>query len=75
MTLHYKFTVKEHLDDSWSDWFGSLTITHTQDGATTLAGPVRDQSALYGLIATIRDLRLTLVDVAPYTPPSSTEVT
>jgi hypothetical protein len=71
MTLHYKITVTEHLDDSWSDWFGGLTITHTQDGATTLAGAVRDQTALYGLIATIRDLGLTLVDVTPCSPSTS----
>ncbi len=50
MSLHYYITVKEHLDDSWSTWFDGLTITHAADGTTTLAGSVRDQSALYGLI-------------------------
>jgi hypothetical protein len=74
MTLHYKITVKEYLDDSWSDWFASLTITHAEDGATTLAGAVRDQTALYGLIASIRDLGLTLVYVVPYSPLESPEV-
>ena len=74
MTLHYKITVTEHLDDSWSDWFDSLTITHAEDGVTTLAGAVRDQTALYGLIALVRDLGLTLVDVTPYTPTGSLEV-
>ena len=67
MTLHYKITVKEYLEESWSDWFDRLTITHGEDGTTTLAGSVRDQTALYGLIAKIRDLGLTLVNVAPYT--------
>ena len=51
MTLHYQITVKEYLEDSWSDWFDGLTITHAADGATTLTGAVRDQTALYGLIA------------------------
>jgi hypothetical protein len=74
MTLHYKITVKEYLDGSWSDWFDSLTITHTEDGATTLAGAVRDQTALYGLIARARDLGLTLVDVVPYSPAGSPEI-
>lgn len=74
MTLHYKITVKEHLDDSWSDWFDSLTITHAEDGVTTLAGAVRDHTALYGLIALVRDLGLTLIDVTPYTPTGSLEV-
>lgn len=74
MTLHYKITIKEYLDDSWSDWFDSLTITHAEDGATTLAGAVRDQTALYGLIARVRDLGLTLVDVVPYSPSGSSEI-
>ena len=63
MNLHYQITVKEYLEDSWAAWFDGLTISHAADGATTLAGPVRDQSALYGLIDKARDLGLTLVAV------------
>jgi hypothetical protein len=74
MTLHYKITVKEYLEESRSDWFDNLAITHAEDGTTTLAGSVRDQTALYGLIAKIRDLGLTLVDVSPYTPATPPEV-
>ena len=62
MVLHYQITIKEYLEDSWSTWFDGLTITHAADGATTLAGPVRDQSALYGLIDKTRDLGLTQAD-------------
>ena len=69
MAGHYYITVKEHLDDSWSTWFDGLTITHAADGATTLAGMVRDQSALYGLIDKARDLGLTLVAVGRSTSP------
>jgi len=69
MALHYQIIVKEYLEDSWSVSFDSLTITHAQNGATTLAGAVRDQTALYGLIAKIRDLGLTLVAVAPSLSP------
>ena len=39
-TLHYKITIKEYLEESWSDWFDSLTITHAQDGTTLLLGAV-----------------------------------
>ena len=74
MTLHYKITVREYLDGSWSDWFDSLLITHSEDGVTTLAGAVRDQTALYGLIARARDLGLTLVAVIPYSPSVSPEI-
>ena len=69
MTLHYQITVKEYLEDSWSTWFDGLTITHDTDGASTLAGVVRDQSALYGLIYKARDLGLTLVAVGRSGPP------
>lgn len=74
-TLHYQITVREYLEDSWSEWFDSLTITHERDGSTILRGAVRDQAALYGLIAKIRDLGLTLVVVVPYTPEASTRKT
>ena len=49
MVLHYQITVKEYLDDSWSTWFDGLTITHADDGTTTLAGPVRDQAQHFQL--------------------------
>ena len=68
MTYHYQITVKESLEDSWSDWFDGLTITPGLDGTTTLAGEVRDQTALYGLLAKLRDLGLTLVSISPDLP-------
>ena len=68
MTLPYQITVKEYLEESWSAWFDGLTLTHGADGATTLAGPVRDQTALYGLIDKARDLGLTLIAVRAGTP-------
>jgi len=74
MTLYYQITVQEYLEDSWSDWFDSLQITHAGDGVTTLTGAVRDQTALYGLIAKLRDLGLTLLSVAPYTVAPSPEI-
>ena len=69
MARHYYITVNEHLEDSWSAWFDDLTISNVADGTTTLAGPVRDQSALYGLIDKARDLGLTLLAVGRSDPP------
>jgi len=69
MNLHYQITVKEYLEDSWAAWFDGLTISHAPDGATTLQGSIRDQSALYGLIDKARDLGLTLVAVGRSAPP------
>jgi hypothetical protein len=63
MALFYRITVKGALDDSWSAWFGGLTITHDAYGDSILEGVVRDQTALYGIIAKMRDLGLTLIAV------------
>ncbi len=63
MAPHYAITVKGTLDEAWSDWFDGLRITHTAAGDTLLTGAVRDQTALYGLIAKARDLGLALIAV------------
>ncbi len=73
MARHYSITVNEHLDDNWSTWFDGLTITHNPDGTSTLAGVVRDQSALYGLIDKARDLGLTLIAVRCSAPPDQAD--
>jgi hypothetical protein len=58
----YQIRVKGILDEEWSDWFEGLTIT-PQDDETLLTGPVRDQAALHGLLARVRDLGLPLLSV------------
>jgi hypothetical protein len=55
--------VKGQIDERWSDWFEGLTITHTDQDETLLTGEVADQAALYGLLAKLRDLGLSLVSV------------
>ena len=59
----YEFHVNGHLDSCWSDWFDWLTIHPGENCRTVLAGPVRDQAALHGLINKIRDLGLPLLEV------------
>ena len=56
----YQIKVKGSLDETWSDWFGALTIARQKD-ETLLIGQVRDQAALHGLLARIRDLGLPLL--------------
>ena len=63
MAPHYRITVKGALDDSWSAWFDGLAIARDAGGDTTLEGAVRDQAALHGLLARVRDLGLTLLAV------------
>ena len=59
----YQIRVRGELDVEWSDWFDGMTISHQADGETVLAGPVRDQCALHGILAKIRDLGLPLLSL------------
>ena len=61
--LRAEIRVKGQIDPQWSEWFEEFTITHADPGETVLTGDVADQSALYGLIAKLRDLGLPLVSV------------
>ena len=59
----YRIRVKGHLERDWSDWFDGLTIMAEPNGETLITGPVRDQAALFGLLAKVRDLGLMLISV------------
>jgi hypothetical protein len=59
----YQIRVRGVIDSEWSDWFDGLTVCPQAGGDTLLTGPVRDQSALHGLLAKIRDLGLPLLSV------------
>jgi hypothetical protein len=58
----YQIHLKGALDSSWSDWFDGFSI-NVQGGDTILVGVVPDQSALYGILAKINDLGLSLISV------------
>lgn len=55
--------VEGHLDLTWAEWLDGFTLIHTECGETILTGKVKDQAALYGLIAKLRDLGVKLVSV------------
>ena len=63
----YQIKVPGHLDESWSDWAGGMTITveSEDDGppTTTLTGTVADQAALQGLLRRLYSLGLPLISV------------
>jgi hypothetical protein len=61
--LRAEIRVKGQIAAHWSDWFEDLEITHTEQDETILTGEVADQSALYGLLAKLRDLGLPLLSV------------
>jgi len=59
----YELRIGGHLDAYWSTWFDGFTLTHEDDGTSTLRGAVRDQSELHGLLNKIRDLGTPLISV------------
>lgn len=59
----YEIRVEGHLAEHWSDWFEGLEVRNGPDGEATLTGPLTDQSALFGVLARVRDLNLVLISV------------
>jgi len=61
--FRYEIRVKGRLDGArWQDWFENLRVVQRR-GETILSGQALDQSALYGLLARLRDLAVPLVAV------------
>lgn len=73
MPEHYEIKIRGHLDQSWSDWFAGLTLTHLEEDATLLSGSLPDQAALHGLLERVRDLNLTLISVTCDAPNTNQE--
>jgi len=67
----YQIRVKGHFDRLLSEWFEPLTITNAPHGEALLAGPIRDQAELYGVLLKLYNLNFTLLAVqqVPITPP------
>ncbi|MBC8076999.1 MAG: hypothetical protein H7Y32_13060 [Chloroflexales bacterium] len=63
MAAIYAIRVKGHLGAHWAQWFDGLTITNDANGEGVLSGPLADQGALFGVLARVRDLGLTLIEV------------
>jgi len=63
----YEIRVKGHIDERWSDWFEGMNITPGfEEGngpITTFTGEIRDQAALHGVLAKIRDINMPLLSV------------
>jgi len=56
----------------WSGVFVDLLIAGAPDGTTLLSGFLPDQAALHGLLATVRDLGLSIVSVETVAAPPPT---
>ena len=64
----YEIRIEGHLGNRWGDWFDGLTIHNNPDGQTVLSGLLFDQAALFGVLARIHDLNLTLISVQRSSP-------
>ncbi len=63
MPEYYEIKIKGYLDQSWSERFAGMRLTHLEGDITLLSGIMTDQAALHGLLERIRDLNLTLISV------------
>jgi hypothetical protein len=67
----YQIRLQGHLDDSWTGWFGGLSIMLAENGETLLTGPIVDQAALHSLLRKVRDLGMPLLEVSRIEPSSA----
>ena len=63
----YRIVVQGVLNEEWSDRLGGLAITATSQAGripqTTLAGQLRDQAELSGVLETLHSLHLPILKV------------
>jgi hypothetical protein len=57
---YYRFQVKGHIAQRWSDWFDGFDLQYLGED-TLILGEVMDQAALHGVLAKIRDLGLPII--------------
>jgi len=57
----YQIRIIGLLDEKWDDWFGGFSVATQENGKTLLSGKVADQAELFGILAKINDLGLTLL--------------
>ena len=58
----YEIRVKGRVDSRWFQCYEGLGVTY-QAGDTILSGPIRDQSALHGVLERVRDMNLVLISL------------
>jgi len=61
----YQIKIKGYLDRRWIGQFYGMTMTHEEDGTTTIQGALPDQTVLHTILVWIRDKNLGLISVNP----------
>ncbi len=69
----YELEVEGNLSPGWFDWLDGWEIALLPNGNTLLSGCVRDQPALHGLFARIRDLNFKIISLKKCVYPQSDE--
>ena len=59
----YRITVRGRLSDRFVAAFGGMSIEEPENGNAVLAGELRDQAELYGILNRLRDLGIELIRV------------
>jgi len=60
----YKIVIGHPLDETWKEWFESLTLKSQADNTTLLTGILEDSTALHTVLNKIRNLNMDLVSVS-----------
>ena len=67
--LKVEICIQGRIDQNWSEWFEGLDISYLEHERALLSGVVKDQTALYTLIARLYRLGLPLVSVTTLPVP------
>lgn len=59
----YEIQIAGRLHDGWSEWFEGDILASEKEDITIIVANLRDQAALYGLLAKVRDLGVVLLSV------------
>lgn len=64
--MYCRLHLKGHLDPFWQEWLSGLTLLPLDSDTTLLVGDLPDQAALYGVLATLSRLHLSLLDLSTH---------
>ena len=70
-SARYRIRVQGQLGQEWAAYLGGLTLSWREPDQTLLIGQIIDQAALHGILNTIRDLGLPLLEVLRLPPEES----
>lgn len=69
VSYQVRVRVQDELAPAWSTVFGDLAVAAEPDGTTLVSGELGDEAALHGLLATVRDLGLSVISVETVASP------